>query len=64
MQFCGMVGVISRIGLVDFVDESMAIFGASQIDFDSLGKVSTRFPQNLTELHKSMEDLFVASYIH
>ena len=46
-----------EVGLV------LAIFGASQIVFDSLGGVSTRFSQNLTELRKLMEDPFVASHV-
>ena len=30
MQFCGMVGVMSRIGLADFVDESMKMIGVDK----------------------------------
>ena len=30
MQFCGMVGVMSRIGLADFVDESMKMIGVDE----------------------------------
>ena len=49
--------MVLEVGLV------LAIFGASQIVFDSLGGVSTRLSQNLAELRKSMEDLFVASHV-
>ena len=57
MRCHSLVQMVLELGLV------LAIFCASQIVFDSLGGVSARFPQNLSELRKLMEDLFVASHI-